>query len=202
MRPAVRRRALLTLGAAAAGGTLAVAWRLGKPTSPPVFTPPLADAAPPQPRPLGIGGLKPTEPPAPLPAAELVDATGATHGLAEFAGKGLVINLWATWCVPCVAELPALAGLAGRVRDSGILVLPLSSDRGGAPVVERFYRTHGIDGLPVWLDPKGAAARAWGARGIPTTILVDRQGRERGRMEGPVAWASDAAVAAIRGLVG
>ena len=116
----------------------------------------------------------------------LVDADGAAHGIEEFAGKGLVINLWATWCVPCVAELPALAALAGRVRDAGILVLPLSSDRGGAPVVEKYYRKHGIEGLPVWLDPKGAAARAWGARGLPTTLIVDRQGRERGRMEGAV----------------
>ncbi len=124
------------------------------------------------------------------------------HGIADFAGTGLVINLWATWCVPCVAELPALAALAARVQPAGILVIPASSDRGGAPVVVTYYRKHGIEGLPVWLDPKGAAARAWGARGIPTTLIVDRQGRERGRLEGAVDWASEAAVAAVRRLVG
>jgi thiol-disulfide isomerase/thioredoxin len=150
----------------------------------------------------GIGALRPTEPPVPLPPAALVDAGGSVHGVGDFSGQGLVINLWATWCVPCVAELPALAALAGRVKDEGIVVLPLSSDRGGAPVVEKYYLRHGIEGLPVWLDPKGAAARAWGARGIPTTLIVDRQGRERGRIEGAADWAGDAAVAAIRRLVG
>ena len=109
---------------------------------------------------------------------------------------------WATWCVPCVAELPALAALARRLRGEGILVLPASSDRGGAAAVEAFYRGHAIEGLPVWLDPKGAAAQAWGARGIPTTLIIDRAGRERARAEGALDWASEAAVAEIKRLVG
>jgi thiol-disulfide isomerase/thioredoxin len=193
MRPKLRRRALFAM---AAGETLAVAGRPGKPSAqsidPPASGPALA----------GIETLKPTDPPVSLPPATLVDAEGRPHGIGDFAGSGLVLNLWATWCVPCVAELPALAALAARVKDASILVLPLASDRGGAPVVAGFYRRHGIEGLPVWLDPTGAAARAWGARGIPTTLLVDRQGRERGRLEGPVDWASDAALAAVRRLVG
>ena len=173
-----RRTVLLSIGAAAAG-TVAAAWPAGKPAVP-----------------------TPTDPPTALPPAVLIDADGRAHGLEAFAGSGLVVNLWATWCLPCVAELPALAKLAGRVRAAGIVVLPLSSDRGGAPVVEEFYRRHGIEGLPVWLDPKGAAARAWGVQGLPTTIIVDRQGRERGRVEGMADWASNASVAAIRRLVG
>ena len=192
----MRRRALLILGAAAAGGSLAVAWRLGKP----VIHRPVG--APPEVRLLGIAALQRTDPAVPLPPATLVDGTGAPHGLAEFAGTGLVINLWATWCVPCVAELPALAVLAGRLKESPVRVLALASDRGGAPVVEAFYRRHGIVGLPVWLDPKGAAGQAWGVRGIPTTLVVDAEGRERGRLEGAADWASDAAVAEIKGLVG
>ncbi len=200
MRQAVRRRAVLC-GVAAAGGTLAAAWPAGKPAAQGIgATAP--DPAPPAVRRQGIAALTRTDPPVPLPPAALVDADGGAHGLERFAGQGLVINLWATWCVPCVAELPALAALAGRVRDAGILVLPLSSDRGGAAVVEKYYRKHGIEGLPVWLDPKGAAARAWGARGIPTTLIVDRQGRERARMEGALDWASEEVVAEVRGLVG
>lgn len=194
MRQAVRRRALFS-GIAAAGGTLAVAWHLGKPSAP-------APAAETVARLPGIAALQRSDPPAKLPPASLVDAGGQPHGLEDFAGTGLVLNLWATWCVPCVAELPALAALAGRVAGAAILVLPLSSDRGGAPVVEQYFRQHGIEGLPVWLDPKGAAARAWGARGIPTTLIVDRQGREAGRVEGPVDWASDAVAAEIRRLAG
>jgi len=189
-----RRRALLILGAAAAGGSLAVAGRLGKPA---IHTP-----ARPEGRLLGIETLIRTDPPAPLPPARMVDGAGVSHGVAEFAGSGLVINLWATWCVPCVAELPALAVLAARLKEASVRVLALSSDRGGAPVVEAFYRAHAIEGLAVWLDPKGEAAQAWGARGIPTTLIVDRAGRERGRLEGAVDWASEAAVGAVRGLAG
>ena len=73
----------------------------------------------------------------------------------------MVINLWATWCVPCVEEMPSLAALSKTLAPDDIAVLPLSSDRGGARVVEAFYQEHGITGLPVLLDPKGAAARAW-----------------------------------------
>ncbi len=127
-------------------------------------------------------------------------ADGTPRTLADYAGQGVVLNLWATWCVPCVAEMPALAALAGLVGDAPIAVLPLSSDRGGAAAVERFYRERGLQGLPVLLDPRGEAARALGARGIPTTLLIDRHGRERGRFEGAADWAGTAAVAVVREL--
>ena len=67
----------------------------------------------------------------------------------------MVINLWATWCVPCVAEMPALAALSKALAPDDIAVLPLSSDRGGASVVQAFYEEHAITGLPVLLDPEG-----------------------------------------------
>ena len=98
--------------------------------------------------------------------------------------------------------MPALQALAGKVAEDNILVLPLSSDRGGADVVRKFYAAHGITALPVWLDPKGAASEAWGARGLPTTLIIDRQGREQGRFEGAVDWSADATVARLRQLVG
>jgi thiol-disulfide isomerase/thioredoxin len=132
----------------------------------------------------------------------MFDAAGGAHALAEFAGRGVVLNLWATWCVPCVAELPSLAALAARLASAGVVVVPLSSDRGGAAVVQKFYAGHAIAGLDVWLDPKGAAASALRARGLPTTLLIDRQGRERGRLEGGADWASDAAVAGILRVIG
>ena len=146
--------------------------------------------------------LKPTDPPmAPAPII-FVDKNGTPHQLAEFLGHGMVINLWATWCVPCVAELPALAALARTLAPDNIAVMPLSSDRGGLPKIEAFYADRGISGLPVLLDPKGAAGQAWGARGIPTTLIIDRQGRERARAEGAADWATPAAAELIRKLVG
>jgi len=138
----------------------------------------------------------------PLPAFGFTDAGGAPRGVADFAGRGLVINLWATWCAPCVAEMPALDRLQAAVAAEGITVLPLSSDRGGRAVVEAFYAARGLQHLAVWLDPRGAAQRALGARGVPTTVLVDRAGRERARLEGDAPWDRADLVEAVRRLCG
>jgi len=113
-----------------------------------------------------------------------------------------VINLWATWCPPCVAEMPALDRLQGMLRAERIAVLALSSDRGGRAQVEPFYQRLGLKELTIWLDPRGAAARALGARGLPTTVIIDRVGREVARLEGEAAWDAPALVAAVRRLVG
>lgn len=137
-----------------------------------------------------------------VPALAFKDAEGRDRTLADWRGRTVLLNLWATWCVPCVAEMPALQAMAKKLAGEGILVLPLSSDRGGAPVVRGFYAAHGIDSLPIWLDPKGAAMQAWGAQGLPTSLVIDRQGREQGRLEGAVDWSADATLYAIRRLVG
>jgi thiol-disulfide isomerase/thioredoxin len=146
-------------------------------------------------------GLVPVDPPAPPPDITFSTPDGAEHHLTDFAGHGMVVNLWATWCVPCVEEMPSLAALSKALAPDDIAVLPLSSDRGGARVVEAFYQDHGISGLPVLLDPKGAATRAWHARGLPTSVIIDKQGRERARLEGSADWSTPAAAAIVRKLV-
>jgi thiol-disulfide isomerase/thioredoxin len=138
----------------------------------------------------------------PVPALSFTDAAGAAHDFSRFAGRGLVVNLWATWCPPCVAEMPALDRLAAMVADEGIEVLALSSDRCGTPVVEAFYQRLGLRNLSIWLDPRAAAARALGARGLPTTVLIDRSGQERGRLVGEAEWDAPPLVAAVRRLAG
>lgn len=137
-----------------------------------------------------------------LPAFTFLDAEGQEKTAADFAGQGLVLNLWATWCAPCVAEMPALAKMAAAFAQERIAVLPLSSDRGGKSAVEGFYQRVGLTGLGIWLDPRGAAARALGARGLPTTLIVDRTGQERARLEGDAAWDTPAMMEAVRRLVG
>lgn len=97
--------------------------------------------------------------------------------------------------------MPALDRLAALVREEGIEVLALSQDRGGAEVVRRFYARTGVHRLGIWLDPRGAAARAWGVRGLPTTLIIDRAGLEAARLEGPAEWDEPALAERIRGLV-
>ncbi len=177
-----RRAALL------GGGTLAVTQFAGKP-----HAAELADLA---------SKLRRTDPPVVPPEAKFVDADGREHNLAEFRGRGMVINFWATWCAPCVAEMPALAALSLALGPADIAVLPLSSDRGGASVVGPWLRDKGITGLPVLLDPKGAMGRAWGVRGLPTTVIIDRTGQDCARLEGSADWGSPAAAALVRKLVG
>lgn len=147
------------------------------------------------------GALDLIDPPVAAPDIAFVAADGTVHHLAEFIGHGMVINLWATWCAPCVAEMPSLAALSRTLAPDDIAVLPLSSDRGGAAVVRAFYQEHGVVSLPILLDPRGAAAHAWNAQGVPTSIIVDRKGRDRARVEGAGDWSTPAAVAAVRRLV-
>ena len=130
-----------------------------------------------------------------LPEVAFVDGDGTRRGLADFRGKGVVLNFWATWCVPCVAEMPSLDRLQARLANRGVVVLALSSDRGGAPVVRGFFARHGIEHLSVALDEGLQAARALGVQGLPTTVLIDAEGRERGRLVGAAEWDSAEAVA-------
>jgi len=144
--------------------------------------------------------LQPVDPPVPAPDLMFLDAGGAEHRLAEFRGHGMVVNLWATWCVPCVAEMPSLENLSKALAPADIAVLPLSSDRGGVNAVTAFYRRHEITGLPVLIDPKGDAVRLLGARGIPTSVIIDTTGRQRARLEGSADWSTPAAIALVRKL--
>ena len=191
-----RRHTILLGSAALAGGTLAAATLWRKP-EPRIFT--QADAAKST---TPLAGLVENANPAPPPEARFLDNTGKSHTIADFAGQGLIINLWATWCIPCVAEMPQLEAAASALSGERIAVLPLSSDRGGAEIVRKFYTEHAIRGLDIWLDPKSEATRAWHARGLPTTLIIDREGREVARLEGAAEWAHPDALARLRRLVG
>ncbi len=144
--------------------------------------------------------LKRARAPKPAPDIVFLDAEGKKHHLSDFRGQGVVINLWATWCAPCVAEMPSLAALSKAVADEGIVVLPLSSDQGGAAAVSAFFREHGITGLPVLLDPDGDAERTFNVPGIPTSVIIDKAGMVQARMEGSADWSTPAAAALVRKL--
>jgi len=144
-----------------------------------------------------VAAFQPAEDPAPPPEVPFVDGDGMTRTLADFKGNGVVLNFWATWCVPCVAEMPALDRLRTRLAGRGIEVLALSSDRGGTPVVQAFFAKHGIEHLPVALDQGLRAARVLGVQGLPTTVLIDGAGRDKGRLVGAAEWDSEDAVTLV-----
>ena len=169
-------------GLLAAAGTVAVAAPLGKPRAQSLQGIDALHALP-QPRKLDL---------------QFTTADGAARTLADYAGKGVVLNMWATWCVPCVRELPSLDALAKLVAGDGIVVLPVSSDHGGAAAVQRFYQDHGIVNLPVLLDPMGEMSRGLNVRGIPTTLLIDKAGQEVGWLEGSADWSSADAVTVVK----
>jgi thiol-disulfide isomerase/thioredoxin len=118
--------------------------------------------------------------------------------LSEWRGKGVVMNFWATWCAPCVAEMPALDALHAELADHGIDVLAVSNDFGGADVVRGFYAKHGIKHLPVLTDARSRMAQSVGVIGLPTTIFFDAEGREAGRVLGPAEWDTPEVAAFLR----
>jgi thiol-disulfide isomerase/thioredoxin len=151
----------------------------------------------------GLSKLKEVPGGRPLPDGLVFqDAEGRERRFESFRGKGLVVNFWATWCPPCVAEMPALDRAHATLVRDGIEVLPLSSDRGGKAQVEPFYQRTGLQHLAMWFDPRGAAGRAIGLRGLPTTLILDRAGQEVARLEGEAEWDNPQMLAAIRRLVG
>ncbi len=124
----------------------------------------------------------------PVPEALFLDKDGKQRSLAEFRGKIVLLNVWATWCAPCRYEMPALNRLQKAMAGKDFTVLAMSIDRRGIAKVEQFFRELKLDALSIFVDPTGRSARRMGVVGLPTTLLIDRQGREIGRLIGPAEW--------------
>jgi thiol-disulfide isomerase/thioredoxin len=139
-----------------------------------------------------LSSIAAVKPPAALPELTFEALDGTPVRLSAFRGKPLVLNFWATWCAPCVAELPAL----DRLAASGTAVLAVSADRGGAAVVKPFLAQHGIGHAEVVLDRASDSVHAAGVAGFPTTFIIDAKGMVRGRLEGPADWSRAAGVVA------
>lgn len=138
--------------------------------------------------------------PAPVPQVAIGDASGARLSLASFKGKYVLLNLWATWCAPCVKELPALAKLKAAAQNNRFSVVAVDVGRNSGADARSFLDKHDAKALDTYVDSNIALLRAFNAFGLPLTVLIDPQGREIGRAVGPAAWDNADAIAYFKGL--
>ena len=117
---------------------------------------------------------------------------------ADFRGRVVLLNIWATWCAPCRTEMPTLDRLQAKLGGRDFAVVPLSIDHRGRDAIARFYHDVGLNSLGIYVDRSGDAAYAVEAAGMPTTLLIARAGRELGRVIGTAAWDDAAMVARIK----
>ncbi|MFU4581431.1 TlpA family protein disulfide reductase [Pseudomonas aeruginosa] len=136
-----------------------------------------------------------------VPEVRFVDGEGQPHTLADFKGKVVLLNLWATWCVPCRKEMPTLDRLQAQLGGPDFQVMALSIDLDGLPVVRDFYKEVGIQHLGIYIDESASAISSLGAFGLPATLLLDRQGRELGRKLGEATWDSPEVVAYLKEVI-
>jgi len=148
-----------------------------------------------------LGEFVPASPPQPAPAISFADPAGDRVDLSEFKGKLVLINLWATWCAPCLREMPSLERMQKQLGDN-IAVVAISEDRGGGKTVEPFTAKLGLKSVKIYLDPKSAVGHAFSVQGLPTSILIDREGRVLGRVEGGAEWDSPKILAILKSFLG
>ena len=133
-----------------------------------------------------------------VPDLQLEDAQGRKRALADFRGKVVLLNIWATWCAPCREEMPALDRLQAALGGPGFHVVALSVDQQGPEIAQRFFKEIGVKSLEFYIDRSARAAFHLNAPGLPVTLLIDRQGREIGRKLGAAKWDSPEVVEDLR----
>ncbi len=135
----------------------------------------------------------------PAPSLQALDLQGKTWTLSGLRGRAVVLNFWATWCPPCRAEMPSLQQLAEIYGPDQLQVLAVNVAEGPRRI-NQYLQSSGLN-LTVLLDPQGETARAWGASVLPTTILIDGEGRPRQRVRGEVDWTGTEALALVEPLL-
>jgi thiol-disulfide isomerase/thioredoxin len=143
-----------------------------------------------------LGKFSPLDPPRPAPEVNFTRRDGSPLRLADFRGHWVLVNLWATWCAPCIREMPSLDQMQARLGDR-LMVLAISEDRGGAEVVDLFLERLGLKAIGIYLDPKGGVTKLLKARGLPTSFLIDDEGQIRAQLEGAADWTSPEMLATL-----
>lgn len=135
------------------------------------------------------------------PTAEFMNEHGEKTSLKDFKGKIVLVNIWTTSCAQCVIELPMLDRLQKDMGGVKFQVIALSSDLEPFPVLRRFFTNRGIKNLKIYSDPQARFSQAANVKGLPTTFLIDEEGREIGRIRGIVEWDGPKIKAQIRDLI-
>ncbi|MDZ4307817.1 TlpA disulfide reductase family protein [Allopontixanthobacter sp.] len=136
-----------------------------------------------------------------MPAILLDDPAGRQINTGALQGGPVLLNLWATWCAPCVVEMPMLDDLAGEYAGA-LRVMTVSQDMGGAEKVEKFFAANKFENLQPWLDPENALGFGIEGGVLPTTVLYDSAGREVWRITGEYDWSGAEAREAINDALG
>ncbi|MCP5432148.1 MAG: TlpA family protein disulfide reductase [Alphaproteobacteria bacterium] len=137
-----------------------------------------------------------------LPALSFLDGNDSSLSLADFRGRAVLLNLWATWCSPCIEELPALDRLAASLAGEPFSVVAVSLDANGLADVKPFLEKLRLRNISPYVSPDGSVGNALHLPGIPVSILLDREGREVGRVVGKAEWDSDEARGLVRDALG
>ncbi len=131
-----------------------------------------------------------------------VTTDGNKRALADYQGKVVLLNFWATWCAPCRKEMPMLAELQRQMGGDAFQVVTLATGRNPLPAMQKFFDEIGVDNLPLYRDPKQEIARDMSVLGLPATVLIDREGREIARMTGDADWSGASARAILEHVIG
>ena len=135
-----------------------------------------------------------------VPSVSFTDKDGKDVALKDFQGRFVVLNLWATWCGPCVTELPALAKLKAALPEGKFAVVTVDLEKNDAAKVSDFLSQHKADALTVYVDRQLALMRSFTAYALPLTVIIDPTGHERARAVGPEQWDAPEAIAYLKGL--
>ena len=141
------------------------------------------------------------KPPKPLPDLAFSDSDDKPLKLADYRGKAVLLNFWATWCGPCVKEMPSLDKLQAEMGKDKFVILPLSLDGPSRPKVAPFYRDKKLTNLGIYFDKGRKVMQALDISILPTSLLIDREGRELGRLEGEADWDKPEALALVKAAV-
>ena len=133
-----------------------------------------------------------------VPDLVFKDSTGSEVTLSKWQGRVVLLNLWATWCAPCRREMPTLNDAQKQLGSKDFEVVALSVDRKGLEASAAFLKETGADSLGLYIDDTTASLNMLQALGLPVTLLIDRKGREIGRLLGPAEWNSVEGIALMK----